>query len=405
MYQHKIRFVILGIVAAAGFAFSGCNNATAGQVRTDVESWLKNLLTPRQSTLEEVNAGYSIKGSIKNKPKNLVMLFEVTPGGLVILDSARTNDNGDFVLDGNVKEPLICQLQWGENSMVYMVVDNKTQAKIELAGTGLDVTYTLAGKGIDASTEMKQLIDLNIKYLLQLKTIEDQAGSLPPTEDGYKTGQALQARYYTLLAERNQAIKTLALSYKASPVPYFVVFSGMLEEIDFALLEHAYTSVKAFSESSKYTAEMQKRYEVEKQLAIGAVAPEINLKQPDGTTKALSSLRGKVVLVDFWASWCGPCRRENPFNRTLYRRFKDKGFEIFGVSLDEDANRWKNAIAADSLTWYHVSDLGGWKSAPAKQYRVSSIPATYLLDKEGRIIAKGLRGEQLQAKLEEILGR
>jgi len=140
-------------------------------------------------------------------------------------------------------------------------------------------------------------------------------------------------------------------------------------------------------------------------LAIGAVAPDIKLKQPDGTEIALSSLRGKVVLIDFWASWCGPCRRENPFNVKMYDDFKDKGFEIFGVSLDSEAGRWKSAIANDSLVWKHVSDLGGWQSAPAKIYQVSSIPATYLLDKDGKIIAKGLRGENLYAKLQEVFAQ
>ena len=138
---------------------------------------------------------------------------------------------------------------------------------------------------------------------------------------------------------------------------------------------------------------------------IGDQAPEIEMAGVDGKKMKLSSLRGKMVLIDFWASWCGPCRRENPNVRKLYSRFKNKGFEIYGVSLVQDANRWKGAIAADSLTWYHVSDLGGWQSSAASLYQVHSIPQTFLLDKNGRIVGKGLRGEQLEAKLEEILGK
>ena len=113
----------------------------------------------------------------------------------------------------------------------------------------------------------------------------------------------------------------------------------------------------------------------------------------------------KPVLVDFTASWCGPCRRENPNVRRLYKRFKSKGFEIYGVSLDQDLNRWKGAIATDSLTWKHVSDLKGWQSSAAQLYDVHSIPQTFLLDKNGKIVAKGLRGEELEAKLEELLGQ
>ncbi|MEL6135582.1 MAG: TlpA disulfide reductase family protein [Bacteroidota bacterium] len=132
---------------------------------------------------------------------------------------------------------------------------------------------------------------------------------------------------------------------------------------------------------------------------IGAVAPDIVLPNPEGDTLSLSSLRGKVVLVDFWASWCGPCRRENPNVRRMYAAYKDKGFEILGVSLDNNKDRWVQAIAQDQLPWYHVSDLKKWKSVASRAYGVGSIPFTVLLDAEGKIIAKGLRGAKLEATL------
>jgi thiol-disulfide isomerase/thioredoxin len=134
----------------------------------------------------------------------------------------------------------------------------------------------------------------------------------------------------------------------------------------------------------------------------GAMAPEIKLATPAGPDLALSSLRGKYVLIDFWASWCGPCRRENPNVVKTYAAYKDKGFEIFGVSLDQDRAAWLKAIETDKLVWKHVSDLKYWSSAGAQAYQVNSIPQTFLLDKEGRIIAKGLRGAALDQYLAQL---
>jgi thiol-disulfide isomerase/thioredoxin len=136
----------------------------------------------------------------------------------------------------------------------------------------------------------------------------------------------------------------------------------------------------------------------------GKMAPEISMKSPTGKLLKLSALKGKVVLIDFWASWCGPCRKENPNVVKLYKKYKSKGFEIFSVSLDEDPQAWQQAIEADGLIWpNHVSDLLGWKTPLVQQYGFNGIPHTVLLNKNGEIIATGLRGEQLEQKLKELL--
>jgi len=153
--------------------------------------------------------------------------------------------------------------------------------------------------------------------------------------------------------------------------------------------------------AAKQQEEQQAR--LDNLIPVGSAAPDFSQATPEGQQLSLSSLRGKVVLIDFWASWCRPCRMENPNVVRVYNKYKDKGFEILGVSLDKTKDAWTGAIQQDGLTWKHVSDLAFWNNAVAQQYGVSSIPYTILLDRDGKVLAKNLRGPALEAKLAEVL--
>lgn len=191
---------------------------------------------------------------------------------------------------------------------------------------------------------------------------------------------------------------------------HMLALGGVIAGFQQAKSELAGVYAKRYSEKYRESepaaaAHLDNLVKMQFSTGLGAEAPDFTMNQLDGTPLALSELRGKVVLVDFWASWCGPCRRENPNVVAAYKKYKEKGFDVLGVSLDKNKDRWQAAIEKDGLVWNHVSDLKGWANSAAAKYGVRSIPATFLLDAEGKIIGKNLRGAALEAKLEEVLGK
>ena len=176
------------------------------------------------------------------------------------------------------------------------------------------------------------------------------------------------------------------------------------KEEDFPFLDSLAVRLKQDMPNSRYVNDFAQGLDKMRGTTIGQLAPEIALPNPQGEVKKLSDLRGNIVMIDFWAAWCGPCRRENPNVVRLYDKYKDKGFEIYGVSLDRSKEDWVKAIEKDGLTWTQVSDLNYFNSEAARTYGIDAIPATILLDKEGKIIARNLRGQALEDKLAELFG-
>jgi thiol-disulfide isomerase/thioredoxin len=381
----------------------GCNNLNAGKSEKNLSDHVNDLITRSASTLEKVDDGFTIKGTIKNSPQHLIILWEMTPQQLVFIDSARTDASGKFQIQGNTKNMIFAQLQMGPESQIFLAVDNKSKLDVNISLLGKFVDYTIDGNELDDSKKIRKIVDANRSFAEEFNALKLEAEKIPQTQEGMSQAAVINNRYQRLLQQRNDYMMNMAMSEKKGFIPYFMIAFGALESPGYDLFKHAVACAKAADPMSKYTQDIEGKFVNEASLMIGGVAPDIKLNGPDGKPVSLSSLRGKVVLIDFWASWCGPCRRENPNVVKMYQKYKDQGFEIFGVSLDNDANRWKGAIQTDGLTWFHGSDLMGWKSKPAQMYQVHSIPATFLLDKQGKIIAKGLRGAELEAAVANAL--
>ena len=214
--------------------------------------------------------------------------------------------------------------------------------------------------------------------------------------------QAVQEAYAKLMTDAQAKETELIKANPDSYVSTFVIVSSM-GQMEYEQLKERYNllgeKAKASAQGKAIAAQIAKL----ESTAIGQIAPNFTITTPEGESISLYDIKGKVKLIDFWASWCGPCRGENPHVVEIYKEYHPKGLEIFGVSLDNNKEAWVKAIADDGLVWKHGSDLKGWQSAPAQLYSVSGIPHTVLLDENNKIIAKNLRGDELKQKIAELL--
>jgi peroxiredoxin len=351
-----------------------------------------------------------ISGKISDAEGGVVYFEKIIPGSFQLLDSAIIDKSGAFYIQKKAKEKNYYRLRLKPNNapmvanqqqnLIFLITDSTEKITLNASFKNFGENYTIHGSKESALfSEMMQIIKSVQKCRDSLQSAFAQYQGSPEMQ---MKAQEFDQIYSQKVNNQNSYIKNLIHNYPASLVT--------LEAVSALNIETEYESYKKVADNltkhlpeNAFVKNFARQINSRSQISIGAEAPEIDLPNPDGKNIKLSSLRGKVVLLDFWASWCRPCRAENPTLVAAYQKFKDKGFEIYQVSLDKDKAGWTGAIASDRLTWTHVSDLKFWDCVAAKQYNVSSIPKSYLLDKDGKIIASDLRGPALESKLQEIL--
>lgn len=349
-------------------------------------------------TSRTINPGFKIIGNIEGLKNGEVYLYKYVKEEWVPVDTAKSVQ-GSFMFLGRVEIPEMYRIEINDslpNMAVFVEND-----EINVAGN-IDSLNNFKVAGSKSHEEYESFWGEQKIFSIKMDSIE-KAWKVAKAKKDDRTADALDKKMDRVWNSQIESIRKHVLNNNKSVVSAYLAWSRLASNSSLPQLEEIKGKLDTSLGKSIYVGLLDNYIATIQKTEIGQPAIDFSMETPDGKSLQLSSLYGKYLLVDFWASWCPPCRAENPNVVRIYNIYKDKGFSILGVSFDKDKNKWMKAVKDDNLTWNHVSDLKGWGNAAGKEYGIRSIPSNILLDPKGMIIAKNLRGEDLEKKLRELI--
>lgn len=359
-------------------------------------SLLFTILTLGWNIVWGQNNTFSVNGKIELDKGNLLVLTQRL-AGMDTLAKAEIRD-GQFTATGTLDEAVVATL----------LVEGYAGGFVMMLEPGVAYTATLTrngrgdirgGKLQEALVKYQSIVSEANAEMKKVKESMNEAAA----QKHFKTAKDLQEKYKKVQQGARDKMENVIRKNADNVLGAYLQTAGMERVNELEPLKKVYESLSEKARTTEPGKQLAARIAALEQVGIASVAPDFTLSTPEGEEVSLYGVKGKLKIIDFWASWCGPCRMENPNMVKLYNDFKDKGLEVISVSLDERKAAWTQAIKKDGMPWIHVSDLKGWKGEVVQLYHVDAVPCILVLDENNRILAKNIRAEKLRAFVEERL--